>query len=1191
MKMRCLSIGVLLTCLLAFSACTASWAQTIATSQISGTVSDQSGAIIPNATILLTRVDTGEIHTVKSNGSGNYIIADVSAGSYSIKVSMAGFSTYVQNGIEIEVGVSPAINVKLAVGAATQEVVVEATGLSVETESTGVGQVINQDQVVDLPLNGRDPDQLIALAGGATTAVGGDLNSNKNFPTISISVAGGLPNAVNFILDGGFHNEVTNGLNLPQPMPDSLQEFKVDTSALPAQYGDHASAAINAVTKSGGNKFHGDAFDFVRNYALNAMPFFDTVATNPYKDGLKRNQYGGVFGGPIKKDKIFFFGGYEQTVVRQPSAPTYVQVPTVAMMNGDFSTIASAGTTGCQSSAVTLNSTYFGTGTVAGGPNAGQTLPNQFIGGAAAFSPQAVAVMKYIPIAGSTAYPDVTSIATKGAHTGACGYVNAPIPGNSRQNNVIGRVDWHLNTKNSVFTRYFLGINNQPIPATPNNALTENAVNQYNRDQGITAGDTYVFSQNLVNSLRLTANRVVNLRVVQPFFDPSTLGINAYNAIKGYMALSVTGGFGVGGGTTNPGHFNSTSWQAIDDINLIRGNHELAFGVDYIYGLMDTVNNRPANGIYAFNGNAMSVQNGKVGSLGYADFFAPCPTCLQSFSQGLPDLENDGQTRFGAYIQDSWKLSKRLTVNYGFRWEPYISEHNSNGHSENFNMANFTAGTVSSVYTAAPAGMIFDGDKGMPGNKYTNNVWDIFDPRLGIIWDPFGDGKTSVRAGFGIFHDSPQMFFSTRYSNAPPFGDTLTPNPASFANPWLNYPTAGANADPFPGLNTAGKAAPFGLEGVYVNEPLTIKVMSLEQWNLSIQRQMGSWLFSGSYVGNRTVHLSTSYEADPALYAPQTWNGLTGAASNCVTTIGNYQFTPPSSTSKTAANSCSGTGDYNQRRLLILQNATQGAYYSTIGQYDPEGIADYNGLLLSARRQTKYMSLLANFTWSHCLSESETTELTGPSYLIPPAWDPNGRRASYSNCDSDRRKVGNVSLVVKSPTYENHVLKAVVTGWQFSPIFTATTGGFSTISTGSDYTFAGTGNTIATNPANPYGTRTNFGTFGYLTPNVVGATPQQSTWAAPANGAFNYQRPLTIHGPATYELDTALSRTFPIPHLEGENIQFRWEVFNLPNEAILGGGAAGTGSGLSTTITSSTFGNITSAGNPRIMQFALKYNF
>jgi hypothetical protein len=167
----------------------------------------------------------------------------------------------------------------------------------------------------------------------------------------------------------------------------------------------------------------------------------------------------------------------------------------------------------------------------------------------------------------------------------------------------------------------------------------------------------------------------------------------------------------------------------------------------------------------------------------------------------------------------------------------------------------------------------------------------------------------------------------------------------------------------------------------------------------------------------------------------------------------------------------------------------------------------------------------------------------------------------------------------------------VVTGWQFSPIFTATTGGFSTISTGSDYTFAGTGNTIATNPANPYGTRTNFGTFGYLTPNVVGATPQQSTWAAPANGAFNYQRPLTIHGPATYELDTALSRTFPIPHLEGENIQFRWEVFNLPNEAILGGGAAGTGSGLSTTITSSTFGNITSAGNPRIMQFALKYNF
>ena len=488
-------------------------------------------------------------------------------------------------------------------------------------------------------MNGRDPDQLIALAGATTTAVGGDLNSNKNFPTIAISVAGGLENAVDFVLDGGFHNEPTNGLNLPQPMPDSLQEFKVETSALPAQYGDHASAAINAITKSGGNKFHGDAFEFVRNYIFNAQNFFSSSALTPYKDGLKRNQFGGTIGGPIIKDKLFFFGGFEDTILKAVPTATYTQVPTAAMMAGDFSTVTSKA---CNASPITLSAPF----TTIGG------VPNQLPSGA--FSAQALTAMKYIPIAGTNA-TDVTSIATKGVYTADCGYVRVAVPGNARQDNAIGRVDYHLSANDSLFARYFLGINDQPIPATPSDALTENAVDQYNRDQGITIGDTYIFSQNLINSLRLTANRVVNLRVVQPFFDPSTLGINSYNAIPGYMALSVTGGFTVGGGTTNPGHFNSTTWQAVDDVNYIRGNHELAAGVDYIYALMDTINNRPANGEYSFTGQELSSNS----SYGYADFFAGD---MDSFAQGLPDLENDGQSRIALYAQDSWKIRKGLTV-------------------------------------------------------------------------------------------------------------------------------------------------------------------------------------------------------------------------------------------------------------------------------------------------------------------------------------------------------------------------------------------------------------------------------------------------------------------------------------------------------------------------------------------------
>jgi hypothetical protein len=1124
MKMMLFLCGVLV----AIAMGSVAWSQTVSTSQITGIVKDSAGAVVATADVVLTQADTAQTFRVKTNGAGEYILPNLPNGTYNLQVTSAGFERYVQRGIVLDVGSNPEINVALTVGAVTESVVIEAVNANVEMVSTGIGQVIDQTQIVELPLNGRDPDQLIALAGATTTAVGGDLNSNKNFPTIAISVAGGLPNGVAFVLDGATHNESTNNLNLPQPMPDALQEFKVETSALPAQYGDHAAAAVNAVTRSGGNKFHGDAFEFLRNYALNAIGFFGNYTQNPYKDGLKRNQFGGTIGGPILKDKLFFFGGFQDTIVRQTPLPTYTQVPTVAMMAGDFSTATS---TACNTKAITLSAPFT---TINGVPN---QLP------AGSFSSQALAAMKYIPIAGSSAYPDVTATATKGQYTAACGYVAVKFPQNTRGDNAVGRVDYTVNDRNRIFARYFLGINSQPIVPTPNNALTENAVAQYNRDQGITLGDTYTITPNLINSLRLTANRVVNLRVVDSFFDPATLGVNTYNAIPGYTALSVTGGFGVGGGTTNPGHFNSTTWQLVDDVTYIHGAHEMAMGVDYIYALMGTVNNRPSNGVYSFTGTTLS----STGTYGYADFFAGS---LDSFSQGLHDLEDDGQTTIGLYAQDRWKVTKNLTLNYGMRWEPYLPEHNSEGHVENFSMAAFNAGVKSTVFTSAPAGLLFQGDPGQPSNHYTFGNKAIFEPRLGLIWDPFSDGKTSIRSGFGMFYDTPQLFFNTRYSNSPPFGDTIALNNVSFANPWASYP----GGDPFPALNTLSTTAPFAQEGVYVNSPLHIQPFYLEQWNLSIQRQVSSWLFGVAYLGNRSIHLPTSYEEDPALYVPGT----------C--TAGQYGLTK--------AGNCSSTANYNQRRLLYQQNPSQGVYYSTIGMFDDEGVADYNGMLISVQRRAKQMNIVANYTLSHCLSESETTELTGPSYPIPPAINPNGRRYSYSNCDSDRRQVANVSLILNAPKFANHLVNLLASDWSLSTIFTATTGGFNTVSTGVDNALSGTGNGIAINPANPYGTRTAFGTQGYL----VAAT----NFSSPAAGTFSSQRPLSIVGPSSYELDMALARTFNIH--ESQKFQFRWEVFNVPNEVIL----SGIGSA---TLTSSTFGSFSSTGPARIMQAALKYIF
>ena len=520
-------------------------------------------------------------------------------------------------------------------------------------------------------------------------------------------------------------------------------------------------------------------------------------------------------------------------------------------------------------------------------------------------------------------------------------------------------------------------------------------------------------------------------------------------------------------------------------------------------------------------------------SIGYADFVAGA---LDSLTQGNTDYENDGQTYIGVYAQDSWKAMRRLTLNYGVRWEPYLPEHNSNDHVENFSMAAFQSGYVSTKYPKAPAGMIFDGDPGMNGNHYNFGQKDLFAPRFGLIFDPKGDGKSTIRAGYGMFYDAPQLYFNTRYSNAPPFGDQITQSGVlSFANPWATFP----GGDPFPFSSPATTIFPAA--GVYVNTPLHPKTMYMQQWNLAAQRQMGSWLFGGSYVGNTTKHLSTSYEANPGVYS------ATATTANIAT-----------------------------RRLLYNMNPTAGAYYATIGTLDPGAVANYNGALFSVQRRSTNFNIVANYTFAHCLSVAETTELTGPSYPQPPSFNPHGLQASYGNCDSQRRHVANISLILHAPKFQQHLLDSVAGNWEWSTIFTTTSGSYGSVTTSSDVALNGNGTQLAVINAKPYtGARTRFGSGNYLT---------AASFANPAAGTFSLTQPLGIVGPSSYELDTAISRTFRIPRLEGNTLNVRVEAFNLTNEAIFSGAATGS-------FNSSTFGSFTTAGSPRIMQAAVKYVF
>src|SRR3989454_9668523 len=321
--------GILLSCL----TCTVVWGQS--TAQISGTARDQSGAVLPGVEVTATQTGTGIARSVVTNETGSYILPNLAIGPYRLEAGLPGFRTFVQTGIVLAVNSNPVINAVLEVGQVSEQVEVQANAALVETRSQGVGSVVENQRILELPLNGRQATDLIELAGAATPSTG--IQAPKNFQRNGIvSIAGGLGTGATYTLDGGFHNQFSSGGNLSVPFPDALQEFKVETSALSAQQGMHSAGAVTMVTKSGTNEWHGDLFEFVRNGDFNGRNVFATK-----RDTLKRNQFGGTIGGPIMQNKLFFFAGYQGTTTRQDPADTQSFIPTPALLAGDWTVFAS----------------------------------------------------------------------------------------------------------------------------------------------------------------------------------------------------------------------------------------------------------------------------------------------------------------------------------------------------------------------------------------------------------------------------------------------------------------------------------------------------------------------------------------------------------------------------------------------------------------------------------------------------------------------------------------------------------------------------------------------------------------------------------------------------------------------------------------------------------------------------------
>jgi hypothetical protein len=344
-------------------------AQSIGAAQISGVITDPTGAVVPNVQVRAVQTDTGQVRTTVSTSNGSYALPGLSVGPYRLEVSSQGFERYVNSGILLEVGNQVQVNVTLRLGDTTQEVRVSADAAMVQTQDTAVSEVINQRRIIDLPLNGRQATQLILLAGGSVTVPaasfggGNAIVTTKNYPgSVAISVGGGQATGNNYVMDGADNNDSFSNVNLPFPFPDALQEFSVATNGLSAQFGLHPGSVVNVITKSGTNQFHGDLFEFVRNGDFNARNFFAAR-----QDTLRRNQFGGTIGAPIRKDKLFGFFGYQRTITRTAPPSSVSFVPTQAARNGDFSALESAA---CQSSHTHRAITD---------PTTGQPFPNDFV--------------------------------------------------------------------------------------------------------------------------------------------------------------------------------------------------------------------------------------------------------------------------------------------------------------------------------------------------------------------------------------------------------------------------------------------------------------------------------------------------------------------------------------------------------------------------------------------------------------------------------------------------------------------------------------------------------------------------------------------------------------------------------------------------------------------------------------------